>query len=457
MERQDNKTPSISPTPDSDSTNLSVETIINNNATHESSKNQPAAAKPLNTSSTVQMPDGDAQHLYNIPDLVTNPKKDKEVFSTETIVSQNPNINNASASSSVTLITGPTKSHLPITIWLAIVQLLLSIALTTLGGLVLARGATLSQTGSGIWAGGIAAIAGALGVINVRKAQTGFLAVSLICVASSTLAIALTGIGLVRDLNLENSHGAIAASSGLILTLSMHLIISVLSVYNSAMRLCSRSKSNGQMVENVLSNQNSTYLSQQRIEQYFKSLHESNGKQMFYPTLMQKNGGKSGSEKYSMGESVMPYWLPQMQKKHSVSTLPHHRPMVLVPAGVGNGISMVPLYPPPMMPPMHPPQMLYPPMPPGVILPHPYPIPMRYSPEVEEKLERIRVARSKERRSERERRKSESDMEIRKALTYTGLDRAIAESFLEQQERTNGSNIDCTSLNERGRCEDVAM
>lgn len=207
MDRQDNKTPSISPTPESDSTNLSVETIINNNnAQHTSSSNtginQPPsiAAKSLNTSSTGQMPDG--QHLYNIPDLVTNPKKDKEVFATETIVSQNPNINNASASSSVTLITGPTKATLPITIWLAIVQLLLSVALITLGGLVLARSATLSQTGSGIWAGGFAAIAGALGVINVRKAQTGFLAVSLICVASSTLAIALTGIGLVRDLNL---------------------------------------------------------------------------------------------------------------------------------------------------------------------------------------------------------------------------------------------------------------
>lgn len=34
----------------------------------------------------------------------------------------------------------------------------------------------------------------------------------------------------------------------------------------------------------------------------------------------------------------MPYWLPQTQKKHSITTLPHHRPMVLVPAGVGNGV-----------------------------------------------------------------------------------------------------------------------
>lgn len=58
-----------------------------------------------------------------------------------------------------------------------------------------------------------------------------------------------------------------------------------------------RSKSTGQMVDNVISNQNSTYLSQQRVEQYFKSLHESNGNQMFYPTMVQKNVGKNGSEK----------------------------------------------------------------------------------------------------------------------------------------------------------------
>src|ERR1700744_4730587 len=107
MDRPANQTPSISPTPDSDSTNLSVETIINNNVQHtnNTSKNQPNpnAVKSVNTSPTAQ--DGEAQHLYNIPDLVTNPKKDKDVFSTETIVSQNPNINNASASSSVTLIT----------------------------------------------------------------------------------------------------------------------------------------------------------------------------------------------------------------------------------------------------------------------------------------------------------------------------------------------------------------
>lgn len=211
MDHQDNnKAPSISPTPDSDSTNLSVETIINNNVQHKNKLNNnqsipPTAVQSINILPTSQ--DAEAQHLYNIPDLVTNPKK--EIFSTETIVSQNPNINNASASSSVTLIAGPTKSNLPITIWLAIVQLILSIALTTLGGLVLARNANLSQSFSGIWAGGICAIAGALGVINVRKAQTGFLAVSLICVASSTLALALTGIGLVRDLNLvsyKNEH-----------------------------------------------------------------------------------------------------------------------------------------------------------------------------------------------------------------------------------------------------------
>lgn len=57
------------------------------------------------------------------------------------------------------------------------------------------------------------------------------------------------------------------------------------------------------------------------------------------------------------------------------------------------------------------------------------------------------------------RRKSESDRNggagiSNPAFVYHGLDRAIADSFLEQQERQNAS-IECTSLSGRGA--DVAM
>lgn len=75
-----------------------------------------------------------------------------------------------------------------------------------------------------------------------------------------------------------------------------------------------------------------------------------------------------------------------------------------------------------------------------------------------ERLQRLRKI-AKDKRSKRLRRKSESDMaaadKTRKAFTYTGLDRAIADSFLEQQEKQNGSSMDCTSLN--GKCKDVVM
>lgn len=86
---------------------------------------------------------------------------------------------------------------------LGIVQLVLSILLSAFGGLLIARNASLSILGSGIWSGIFAGIAGALGLMNIKPLLNGFLACSLISVATSTLALALTGIGLVRDYNIS--------------------------------------------------------------------------------------------------------------------------------------------------------------------------------------------------------------------------------------------------------------
>jgi uncharacterized membrane protein YfcA len=55
----------------------------------------------------------------------------------------------------------------------------------------------------GIWAGVFAGVCGALGLMNIKPLLNGFLACSLISVATSTLALALTGIGLVRDYNIS--------------------------------------------------------------------------------------------------------------------------------------------------------------------------------------------------------------------------------------------------------------
>lgn len=86
---------------------------------------------------------------------------------------------------------------------LGIFQLILSILLSALGGLLIARNASLSMIGSGIWSGIFAGISGSMGLMNIKPLLNGFLACSLISVATSTLALALTGIGLVRDYNIS--------------------------------------------------------------------------------------------------------------------------------------------------------------------------------------------------------------------------------------------------------------
>lgn len=97
----------------------------------------------------------------------------------------------------------PLQQRFSAIVWLGGVQLVLSIILVALGGLVIARGASLAGCCAGVWTGAIAGLAGAFGIMGgIKRAQTAFLACSLICVASSTLALALTGIGAVRDSNL---------------------------------------------------------------------------------------------------------------------------------------------------------------------------------------------------------------------------------------------------------------
>lgn len=95
------------------------------------------------------------------------------------------------------------KKRLSTIVWLGAAQLVISIILVALGGLVIARGASLAGSCAGVWTGAIAGLTGAFGIMGeIKRARTAFLACSLICVASSTLALALTGIGAVRDSNL---------------------------------------------------------------------------------------------------------------------------------------------------------------------------------------------------------------------------------------------------------------
>lgn len=98
------------------------------------------------------------------------------------------------------------KRKFPTMVILGSLQLILSIILAAFGGLVIARNAALSMIFSGIWAGAIAGVTGSLAIINVKSARTGFLAASLVSIASGTLALSLTGIGLLRDWNIVHQE-----------------------------------------------------------------------------------------------------------------------------------------------------------------------------------------------------------------------------------------------------------
>ncbi|XP_052899971.1 uncharacterized protein LOC128306481 [Anopheles moucheti] len=329
----------------------------------------------------------------------------------------------------------PKRKRLPSTVILGLIQLLLSVTLAALGGLVIARNASLAMAGTGLWCGAIAGIAGSLGLMNVKMAKTGFLAVNLICVASSTLGLALTGIGAVRDANLAQQDeliwGAVTAGTGLLVALAVHFLISVFSVYYSALKLCSRPTQKLQMIDNVMHSNSQAFMTQQKVEDYINSLHVEPGvKDIMYQTMLKRSYGSMYGEKH---------------RGDNYSTGTSQRVM-LVPAGAGNGLPpMMPMYPPVQTSPGNSP-MMYPPnlMPPGVPQYQPYP---------ESALMEAQISRANRKRStmrmnnernsaemERPRRKSDSDLE--KTFTYTGLDRDIADSYLaKEEEKLTGSIV----------------
>lgn len=194
--------------------NIMNRSINNNNNSHKDSL----------THSQISMisKDDHGSHLYSTPESImandekanvsTVPSHDDDILSerksiiqTELEPTKQPIINAnpmMMINSSNDSFNQKKKSSFPTHIALGALQLVLSIILAALGGLVIARNAALCMAFSGIWAGAIAGITGSLAILNVRGAKTGFLAASLISVASGTLAASLTGIGLLRDWNI---------------------------------------------------------------------------------------------------------------------------------------------------------------------------------------------------------------------------------------------------------------
>ncbi|XP_065083355.1 uncharacterized protein LOC135705513 [Ochlerotatus camptorhynchus] len=348
------------------------------------------------------------------------------------------------------------KKSLPSMVVLGVLQLLFSVTLAALGGLVLARNASLAMAGTGLWCGAISGIAGSLGLMNVKMAKTGFLAVNLICVASSTLGLALTGIGAVRDANLaqqdESVWFAVTAGSGLLTALALHFLVSVFSVYYSALKLCSRPSQKSQLIENVInssSHGSQAFMSQQKVEDYINSLQvDPSIKDMMYQTMLKRGYGSVYGEKHR-------------SDTFSNGTGAGSRPVMLVPACAGNGLQqMMQMYPSSPPPPgSGGPPMMFPSnlMPPGVPQ---YPPMYPDTAMLEAHIARVNRKRSVRSSSEQEQQppeevderhrhrhhRSEGHQNQEKTFTYTGLDRDIADSYLaKEEEKLNSSSIVSTA------------
>ncbi|KAH8420278.1 hypothetical protein KR009_008638 [Drosophila setifemur] len=366
-------------------------------------------------------------------------------------------------------------SAFPLQIVLGTLQLVLAISLVALGSLLIVREAALSMAGCGIWTGLVAAVTGSLGVVSMRKTQTAFLALSLVCIASSTLALAISGVGLSRDLNrmaeqkkeqfdLMNTNSEVSAACGLIFALFLHFVVSIVSVYRCALQICTKSQHSELRDVIIKSNASGIALDQQKVDQYIKAMSLSGNE-------------KVGDNNLNSTEKLAAMWMYATQMGSlpppSVRKLtPPSRPIMLIPSTAGSGMAPPPptrLPPPPpgsgagMLLPVPPmphqyrgmtlPYLRPPPGVPGSVLyAHPASLGGTYrthkstkSAEMNGQRRRRRAGKSDANR--RQRRKSEADvLEGAPNFQYTGLDRAIADSFLARQEQSQaGSHIDYSS------------
>ncbi|XP_068152356.1 uncharacterized protein [Drosophila tropicalis] len=366
-------------------------------------------------------------------------------------------------------------SAFPLQIVLGLLQLLLAISLVALGSLLIVRDAALSMAGCGIWTGLIAAVTGSLGVVSMRKTQTAFLALSLVCIASSTLALAISGVGLSRDLNrlaeqqqpeqqqqqleLINGNSEVSAACGLIFALFLHFVVSIVSVYRCALQICTKSEHSELRDVIIKSNASGMALDQQKVDQYIKAM------------------SLNGSEKIS-SEKLAAMWMyaAQMGNPSMRKLTPPSRPIMLIPASAAGSGLLPP--PPTRLPPPPPgvgPGLLLPvPAPPqyrGMTLPsymrsgpgsviyaHPASLTGTYRTHKSTKSAELNGQRRRRRAGKptsmdanrRQRRKSEADVLDGAAapnFQYTGLDRAIADSFLARQEQSHAgsSHMDYSS------------
>lgn len=341
-----------------------------------------------------------------------------------------------------------------VVLYTGLMQVLFGFLMVVFGVLVILHDASLSQIGGGLWGGCLATATGVVGILASAKqlcplketpqrvAHTVYLALSLISLAVSQLVLVLAATGLARDMNkqdvvdpskevsptlstakddpvyLPENYLNILSSVGLVLVSAIECICAAISSYQGARAICP--------------------CFQRGDENY-------------------KYGGN-----FESSHALVNSWLG----KHNV---PPHLYVVAAPSSIGKhskisgGLPVFAMQPPPLM--STPPVIPYP-LIPAPLGPIPSPIippqemdprhhrhHRKYSPKDQAALHREYCRQKKSRSRSKSKEKSPGLTTEDVTKTYTGLDRVIAEEFIEICDSRNHSMCNDSSCQSSCNCQ----
>ncbi|KAF5288298.1 hypothetical protein FQR65_LT12030 [Abscondita terminalis] len=299
-------------------------------------------------------------------------------------------------------------------LYLGISQILFGLLMVVFGALVLVHEARLANLGGGLWGGGLAVLSGFAGVLAAAKnwcplknsaqkiAHTVFLALSLISVAVSQLVLVFAATGLARDIKCSNesedndkiltaqsealfpnfplNYLALLSNAGLLVVSGVQCICALVSAYQSSRSLC--------------------------------------------PCFRRSNETAPEKEVFANKQAFVDYWLGKQSPPRYVVTAP----------GTLRKTNWFPVAPIIQLPP--PPMLRYP-LIPAPLGPVPSPLIHQFPKEMfHYKHKPVRKPRRcKPKQTSRETQITTEDV----VRTYTGLDRTIAEEFIEICDSQNNS------------------
>ncbi|XP_044253415.1 uncharacterized protein LOC123004288 [Tribolium madens] len=209
-------------------------------------------------------------------------------LSTDQLICKSPQESNSSVKSLEKIIVGGDDGSL---LCLGLLQFIFGFLMVVFGGLVLQYDASLSQLGGGIWAGCLAMATGIVGILASARdwcplkstpqkiTHTIFLALSLVSLAISQLVVALAATGSARDINnsefdeevevptttlppgkisiiLPVNYMSILSNLGLLSVSVAEFVVAAIASYRSSRILCPCFRKKGEFVEDFNAQRN---------------------------------------------------------------------------------------------------------------------------------------------------------------------------------------------------------